>query len=69
VIGVVAVATTGVALFGGVSVCFYNSTASACAAGLGGLVNPTAIASLIVLVPYLVLLKRALSAAEPQPSG
>jgi hypothetical protein len=69
VIGVVAVATTGVALFGGVSECFYNSTASACAAGLGGLMNPTAIASLIVIVPYLMLMKSALSVASPGPDG
>jgi hypothetical protein len=69
VIGVVAVATTGVALFGGVSECFYNSTASACAAGLGGLTNPAAIASLIVIVPYLALVKRALSALEPESPG
>jgi hypothetical protein len=65
----VAVATTGVALFGGVSECSYVSTASACAAGVGGLMNPTAIASLIVIVPYLVLMKRALSVASPGPDG
>jgi hypothetical protein len=69
VLGVVAVVTTGVALFGGVSECFYVSTASACAAGVGGLMNPTAIASLIVTVPYLMLLKRALSVASPGPDG
>jgi hypothetical protein len=66
---VVAVATTGVALFGGVSECFYVSTASACAAGVGGLMNPTAVASLIVIVPYLALVKRALSALEPESPG
>jgi hypothetical protein len=66
VVGVVAVATTGVALFGGVSECFYISTASACAAGVGGLMNPTAVASLLVIVPYLALVKRALSALEPE---
>lgn len=67
VVGVVAVATTGVALFGGVSECFYVSTASACAAGVGGLMNPAAVASLIVTVPYLMLLRRALSVASPGP--
>jgi hypothetical protein len=69
VVGVVAVVTTGVALFGGVSECFYVSTASACAAGVGGLMNPTAIASLIVIVPYLVLVKRALSVASSGSDG
>jgi hypothetical protein len=69
VLGGVAVATTGIALFGGVSECSYVSTASACAAGVGGLMNPTAIASLIVIVPYLVLMKRALSVASSGPDG
>lgn len=69
VLGGVAVATTGIALFGGVSECSYVSTASACATGVGGLMNPTAIASLIVIVPYLVLMKRALSVASSGPDG
>jgi hypothetical protein len=69
VVGVVAVATTGIALFGGVSECFYVSTASACAAGVGGLMNPIAIASLAVIVPYLMLMKGALSAVSSSPDG
>jgi hypothetical protein len=66
-VAVVALATAGIALFGGVSECFYVSTASTCAAGVGGLVNPIAIASLLVIVPYLALLKRALSSAAADP--
>jgi hypothetical protein len=69
VIGVVAVATTAVALFGGASECFYISTASACAAGVGGLMNPADVASLLVIAPYLMLIKRALSAAPSSPEG
>jgi hypothetical protein len=65
VVALVALATTGIALFGGVSECFYASTASICAAGVGGLMNPTAIASLLVLVPYLALMKRVLSESHP----
>jgi hypothetical protein len=65
----VALVTAGVAFFVGVSECFLSASASSCAAGVGGLMNPTAIASLLVTVPYLALVERALSTAEPQPSG
>ncbi len=65
----VALVTAGIAFFGGVSECFLASTASSCAAGVGGLMNPTAIASLIVIVPYLMLMKNALSAASSSPDG
>jgi hypothetical protein len=66
-VAVVALATAGIAFFGGVSECFYVSTASTCAAGVGGLVNPIAIASLLVIVPYLALIKRALASAAADP--
>jgi hypothetical protein len=64
VVVLVAFATTGIALVGGASGCSFVSSASLCAAGLGGLVNPIAIASLLVIFPYLALVKRALSAAS-----
>ena len=66
-VAAVALATTGIAFFGGVSECFFVSTASTCAAGVGGLMNLTAIASLLVIVPYLALMTRALSAAPESP--
>jgi hypothetical protein len=69
VVALVALATTGIALIGGASECFYVSTASLCAAGLGGLMNPTAIASLLVIFPYLALMKRVLSAAPVGPDS
>jgi hypothetical protein len=69
VLALVALATTGIALTGGVSECFYVSTASFCAAGLGGLMNPTAIASLLVIFPYLGLMKRVLTAASVAPDS
>jgi hypothetical protein len=67
-IAVVAVVTAVVGLSGAAE-CFYVSTASACAAGVGGLMNVTAIGSLLVIVPYVVLMRRALSSAHPGPSG
>jgi hypothetical protein len=68
-LAVVALVTAGIAFFGGVSQCFLGSTASTCAAGVGGLMNPTAIASLIVIFPYLTLMRTALSAASSRPDG
>ncbi|HSP08499.1 MAG TPA: hypothetical protein VLU92_02745 [Candidatus Dormibacteraeota bacterium] len=68
-LAVVALVTAGVAYFGGMSQCFLPPTSSACAAGVGGLMNLTAIGSLLVIVPYLMLMMRALSAASSRPSG
>jgi hypothetical protein len=68
-IAAVALVTTVIALGGGVSECSFVSTASACAAGVGGLTNPAAIGSLLLIVPYLNLIKRSVSAAPANPDG
>ncbi|MHB8613195.1 MAG: hypothetical protein ACYDAL_12310 [Candidatus Dormibacteraceae bacterium] len=68
-VAVVALVTAGIAFFGGVSQCFLDSTSSSCAAGVAGLLNPTAIGSLLVIVPYLRLMKPTLAAASPGPDG
>jgi hypothetical protein len=67
-LAVVAVVTTVVGATGA-GECFYVSTASACAAGVGGLLNFTAIGFLLVFVPYLLLMKRALAALPAGPGG
>jgi hypothetical protein len=66
-IAVVAFLTTVIALNGAVSECSSVSNASACAAGVGGLTNPAAVGSLVLIVPYLTLIKRAVSAAQAHP--
>jgi hypothetical protein len=62
-IALVAVATAGIALSLGVSDCSFVTTASACAAGVGGLTNLTAIGSLLLIVPYAAMMRRVLSVA------
>jgi hypothetical protein len=62
-IAMVAFATTTIALFAGISYCDFGvntQSRGACAAGLGGLMNPTAIGSLLLIVPYLVMMNNAL---------
>jgi hypothetical protein len=68
-IALVAVVTTVIALSVAGSSCTFVTTASACAAGVGGLMNlPTAIGSLLLIVPYLAMMNRVLSAAA-RPAG
>lgn len=66
-IALVAVVTTVIALSLGVSDCSFVTTASACAAGVGGLTNLTAIGSLLLIIPYVAMMKRVLSAAAAGP--
>jgi hypothetical protein len=68
-IALVALVTTVIALSVAGSSCTFVPTASACAAGVGGLMNlPTAIGSLLLIVPYLVMMNRVLPAAA-RPAG
>jgi hypothetical protein len=68
-IALAAVVATVIALTVAGSTCTFVTTASACAAGVGGLMNPpAAIGSLLLVVPYLVMLHRVLSLA-PRPAG
>jgi hypothetical protein len=66
-IAMVAVATAVIALSAGVSDCSFTTTASACAAGVGGLMNLTAIGSLLLIIPYLTMMNRVLTAAAGGP--
>jgi hypothetical protein len=68
-IAVVAVVTTVIALSVSGSNCSFITTASACAAGLGGVMNLTAIGSLLLIVPYVAMMNRVLSAAAAESSG
>jgi hypothetical protein len=62
VIVIVAVVTTGIAIIGVVSHCFFGPSSGACAAATGGLMNPAAIGSLFLILPYLGMMDRILSA-------
>jgi hypothetical protein len=61
---IASVATVPVGFYFGISACYFETSAGACAAGAGSFMNLLSLGSLVLFIPYIALVLRALGRVD-----